>query len=212
METNGLQIFIQITTAIISLFVCIIAIWGDQIRYKFGLHPKLIIKGCEPNKTLTTSLNGDRIWIWQLIIKNINSSWSVAKNVRLLILSITKTYPDGRREEPQAINGALQITWQFPEFVDKDPDMGPERLCDLGGLPKDSDCFMIFVYQEYKEFIGFVKKDEEIELLVQVYSLYVKSDIYKLKISWDGIWSESFKEQDRHIKIELEKYTVQSGI
>jgi hypothetical protein len=206
MDENTYRIFqitLQFLGVITAIFIFVLAIWGDKIKYYLGFRPKLILEVNNPMKVLTTSKeNGVKIWIWQLIVKNKNSKWAVAEKVQLLILEIKKIYPNGK-EERQYLSGALQINWQYHHLVNREPDMGQAKICDFGGLIEGRDRFEIFVYQEYKEFIGHVKKDELIEVILQVDSMHTQSKKYKIVVNWDGNWSDNIKSIGKHLSVNM---------
>lgn len=82
------NLLIQLLTAIGTITVAIIAIWGDWIKIRLT-PPKLKIVSLNTRGELTSFSNGTRVIFYHLKVVN-SRPWSIAKNCKVLLKSISK--------------------------------------------------------------------------------------------------------------------------
>jgi hypothetical protein len=145
------SIVVQGTAALASLFLAVLAIWGDWIRHRL-LGPKLTINLLDSEGILTQITDGKSGRYYKLRVAN-ERKWSPAKNVRVVLTEILKPAADNTLS-PQVLSGPLQLTWQWllPQY----PTVGPEEICTFANLIKGHN-FSLSPYIKPNNFVGFLE-------------------------------------------------------
>jgi hypothetical protein len=187
-------------TAIGTVAVAIMAIWGDAIRSRVA-GPRLTIT-LRPRGDANPRNDGTRSIYHHVIVEN-NHGWSAAEAVRVLVVDIAKRGPDGSFF-PQPPITPLQLSWAFPQFQEilpTIPSSGPARTCDLGYLDEGSQRFRLSTYIFPNNFPGAIIAGEAIRVVLIAAAQNGQSRRLHVEISWDGKWSNDLDEMQRHLVV-----------
>ena len=177
------NLIMQIFSAIGSMLVVIIAIWGDWIRTKL-VPPKLRIIASNTKGELTTfSPTGVRVIYYHFKVIN-SRPWSIARNCRVLLKAVSKARLYGYESYKEAVNFIALNYPNSPEGKKAEemmqnvmPSMANKEFID----DNDSNNFKV-VYQfenDTQENIDTFKKLlEEAVKDVEYFKLSVSEDIY----------------------------------
>lgn len=184
-------------TAIGTVAVAIMAIWGDKIR-DFIAGPYLVVEPRNFRGELTKYNDGRPAIFYHLSVKN-KRHWSPARNVRVLLIGILKKKADGSFYRVNTFV-PQQLTWSPSESHQLFPTICKEDIVDFGRVvPGD---FRICIYTTPNNFEGYIETNSTIrvELAIVADNFYSrKHDIFE--ISWDGTWTEDLEEMATHLVI-----------
>jgi len=189
----------QVFSAIGTVAVAILAIWGDKIRAVVAA-PKISLELRKSKGNLTIRANNKRTIYYHLDLIN-KREWSPASHVRVLVTGIEKKRPDGTFF-PETLVAPLQLTWAFPEFHELLPTITKSDVCDLGFLDEGSQRFELSLYIKPNNFGGYVepRQSMRVKIIVSAHN-YEQRDPRILEISWDGTWSSDLDEMQKHLVI-----------
>jgi hypothetical protein len=197
MET--VEILAVAFTAIGTVAVAVLAIWGDKVR-DWIAGPKLQLALRDAHGDLNTRGNGTRTIYYHLTVTN-QRSWSPAKAVRILVVGVSKRRPDGTYF-PEAVIAPLQLTWAFPEFHELFPTIATSDTCDLGHLDEGAGRFALSTYITPNNFRGHVASGEamRVQIIASAHNFHSARTLV-IEVSWDGQWSIDREEMQRHLVI-----------
>jgi hypothetical protein len=116
-------------TAIGTVAVAIVAIWGGWIRTRLA-GPQTALALRDGRGDLTRRNDGTREIYYHVLVSN-RRQWSPAEAVRVLVVGLAKRRPDGSYlAEP--LVAPLQLTWAFPTFHELFPTIADSDTCDFG--------------------------------------------------------------------------------
>jgi hypothetical protein len=182
-------------TAVGTVAVAVLAIWGDWVRDRFA-GPKLVLSLRNSRGDVNTRNDGKSTIYYHLDVTNARA-WSPAKEVRVLVTAIAKRRPDDSYF-PEPIVAPLQLTWAFPTFHVLFPTIGPPDTCDFGFLLEGGK-FSLSTYVTPNNFSGYVAKGEAIRVQVMASAHNGQSKPITIEVSWDGFWSTNLDEIQRHL-------------
>jgi hypothetical protein len=186
-------------TAIGTVAVAVLAIWGDWFRARLA-GPRIRLALRDARGDLTVRANGKKTIYYHVIVTN-QRTWSPAKAVRILVAGVSKRRPDGTYF-PDPVIAPLQLTWAFPEFHDLFPTIATYDTCDFGCLDENSGRFTLSTYLTPNNFRGYVARGEAMRVDVIAAAHNVQSiKPLLLEVSWDGLWSADLDEMQRHLVI-----------
>ncbi len=189
----------QVFSAIGTVVVAILAIWGDKIRSVIAA-PNIVFGLRNSKGNLTLRANNKRTIYYHLELIN-KREWSPASHVRVLVIGIEKKRPDGTFF-PETLVAPLQLTWAFPEFHELLPTITKNDVCDLGFLDEGSQRFELSLYIKPNNFKGYVEPGQSMRVKIIVSGHNYESKTPKiLEISWDGNWSSDLDEIQKHLVI-----------
>lgn len=201
METSNIEKAASVFTALGTVAVAIIAVWGDWIKSKIA-SPILELALVNRSDQTTTTAGLQRIY-HHILVRN-KRRWSPAKNVRVMIRQVSKKGPDGSFFAEHLVL-PLQLTWAFPATHELLPTIGPEDKCDLGSLeqaaPGQSGLFKLSTYIWPNNFHGVVQANETLRVELIAFSQESESKPLFVEISWDGKWSSDREEMQRHLVV-----------
>jgi hypothetical protein len=102
------NLLIQLLTAIGTIAVAIIAIWGDWIKIILT-PPKLKIVPLNTRGELTNFSNGTRVIFYHFKVVN-SRPWTIAKNCKVLLKAISKELLSGQFQN-QPLNTNPSFIW-----------------------------------------------------------------------------------------------------
>jgi hypothetical protein len=201
MRTLTLDQAIQIASAVGTIAVAILAIWGERIKLLFGLGPKLVLTLHDPHGELTTASKDGQSTLaryYHLRVSN-QHRWTQATNVRVVIVGLAMPAADGNLVN-QPLSGPLQLMWQFSNFHLLYSILGPDDFCDLGYILRGSR-FELTPYVFPRNFTGVLERNQKMRVEVKAVADNAESKSLCVDISWDGTWSDDTLEMAKHLVV-----------
>lgn len=202
-----LELIGSILTAIGTVVVAVLAIWGDWFRARFA-PAKLVIEPHNLQGDLTTFSNppgitlpgSRRVYFYHLKVVN-HRRWVNPRNCRVLLKAISKRGPDGEYH-PLAMSVPLQFVWSPSEVTPPVITIEDEHVFDFGSISEVGTKFVPSLYSTSNNFLGFVEKNESIRYSLQIVSDGFISDGYQVfEVSWDGNWDGDKEKMQQHLRI-----------
>ncbi len=191
------SLVIQSLSVVAAILVVIVAIWGSYLKALFA-SPKLLISLFSSEGEPTTLSDGSKARYYHVVVKN-ERSWAEAKNVIVYIYSLERLGPDGEWQQAM-YSGQVPLMWQFGEFDYGLPNIGKERLCDLGRVLEGLN-FELRTKFVPNNFNPCVKANQSMRVYIQAVADNGKSNNLVLQISWDGVWVQGESEMRKHLII-----------
>lgn len=194
------NLIIQLLSAIGSILVAIIAIWGDWLKAKLT-PPKLKIVLLNTRGELTTfSSTGERVIYYHLKVVN-SRPWAIAKNCKVILMAISKELPSGEFQN-QPLNTTPSFIWTPAEVTPQAITLVKEQAFDFGCVGEESYFFRPVLNIMPNNFQGYVKQDQKIRFSLQVSAdNYVTEKNQVFEVAWDGNWSNNLDEMMSHLTI-----------
>jgi hypothetical protein len=186
-------------TAIGTVLVAILAIWGDYFRYKFA-GPQIELSLNDPRGDLTLRSNQTHTYFFHLKVHN-RRQWSPAKDVRVLLDRIAKRAPDGSFVlEPLVY--PLPLAWTPGEIKDFQRTVADTETCDLGFLDEKADNFRLSTLITPNNFKGYVRAGAALRARIVASGRdATSSKPLFLEIAWDGRWTVDRDEMKKHLVV-----------
>jgi hypothetical protein len=185
-------------TAIGTLAVAIVAIWGDWIKARVA-GPQIALALKDTKGDLTLRNDGTREIYYHVIVRNCRR-WSPASSVRVLVVGLAKRRPDGSYfAEP--LVAPLQLTWAFPTFHELFPTIADSDTCDFGAIDERSGRFRLSTYITPNNFRGHIGGGEAMRVTLTASAHNGRSEPLVVEVSWDGAWSADLDEMQRHLVV-----------
>jgi hypothetical protein len=178
-------------TAIGTLAVAVVAIWGDWIRARLA-GPQITLALRDARGDLTTRNDGRKEIYFHISVKN-HRLWSPAEAVRVLVVGVAKRRPDGSYLAEPLI-APLQLTWAFPSFHELFPTIADSDTCDFGALDEQTKVFRLTTYITPNNFRGTVIGGEAIRATLVASAHNARSKPLVVEVSWDGVWTTDLEE------------------
>lgn len=193
------NLFIQLLTAIGTIAVVIIAIWGDWIKMKLT-PPSLKIIVLNTRGELTNFSNGVRVIYYHLKVVN-SRPWSIAKNCKVLLKAISKELPSGEFQN-QPLNTNPSFIWTPAEITPQAINLAREQAFDFGFLQENGQDFRPVLNITPNNFQGFVRANQKIRFSLQVYADNYISEKYQVfEVAWNGNWSDNMDTMAQNLTI-----------
>jgi len=197
-----LDAWIQLAVAVGTLAVAVLAIWGDQVRHLLDLGPHLNLSLHEPSGELVDIPEADgtttQARYYHLRVNN-SHRWTLATNVRLVIIGLARPAADGALIL-QPLIGPQQLMWRQASHHTTFSVVGPDDFCDLGYL-KRGEHFRLTPFVPLNGSSGSVMANERILVELRALADNAESPSIFVEISWDGRWSEDTGEMGRHLVV-----------
>lgn len=190
-------LLVRIVTAIGTLLVAALAIWGDWIRFNFA-GPKLHLSLHDPGGEPSGFTDGKTSRHYHLKVRN-QRKWVPAKNVRVVLTKVIKYGANGSLL-PESLSGPIQLTWQFPQTHALYSLIGPDDICDLGFVTA-GDKFTLCTYIVPTKLDRVIEPEQKIYIEVIAIADNAESNILCINIAWDGKWSDDTSEMKEHLVI-----------
>jgi len=184
-------------TAVGTIAVAVMAIWGDKFRDLFA-GPRLVLEPKNFKGELTHFSNGPSVIYYHLSVKN-KRPWSSAKNVRILLVGILKKKADGNFYRANVFV-PQQLTWAPAESHPMFPMISKEDTADFGFLVEKK--FRICTYGTPNNFEGHISANSTMRVELEIVAdnfISRKYDVFE--ISWDGVWTDNLGEMEKHLVI-----------
>jgi hypothetical protein len=190
-------------TAVGTVLVAILAIWGDRFRSRFA--PALLtmeIHDADGDLTFLSQPGGNRLptYFYHLKVKN-KRPWISPKNCRVLLKAMSKRGPDGLFHSiPMSV--PLQYVWAPSEITPPVIAIEHEQILDFGIVTEANRIFVPMLYSQSNNFLGFVRANEAIRYSLQIVSDAFVSKRYQVfEVAFDGTWSSERLEMKNHLRI-----------
>jgi hypothetical protein len=190
-------------SAVGTIAVAIVAIWGDYLRAKF-YPPRLRIEPLNLGGILAPLSDGQKTWTaFYYHLKVINDRpWALAKNCRVMLCGIQRRGADMRfHHEPFYV--PRQYVWAPAGFTPVLQTVGAQPLTlDFGVIDAERKIFWPTIYTYDYDFKGLVGPMEAVR-----YSLRIEADnappskIYVFEVAWDGKWSDEISQMQKSLLI-----------
>ena len=194
-----IEVIAAVFTAIGTISVAILAIWGNFFRYKFA-GPQLELSLNNPHGDQTRRANQTLTYIFHLKVRN-RRQWSPAKGVRTQLERIARRRPDGSfLAEPLVY--PLPFSWTPMELREFERTVTETETCDYGFLDQSADRFMLSTFIKPNNFQGYVRHDEAIR--VHIVALGQDGSSSKplfLEVAWDGVWTADKEALQKHLVV-----------
>jgi hypothetical protein len=195
---HSLDTLAAIFTAIGTVAVAILAIWGDWVRARL-VGPKLELALRDPRGELNTRNDGKRELYYHIEVTN-GRKWSPARQARVMLTEVEKKIADGSFVRDPLI--PLQLTWAYSAAAGEMlPTIVANQTCDLGCLTENGDRFRLTTYSRPNNFHGFIIAGQTMRATVVAMADNVQSLPLCIEISWDGKWSADSSEMQRHLVV-----------
>jgi len=187
-------------TALGTLAIAVVAVWGDYLRHKFA-GPKLSIELRNPRGDLNRTIAGTKLIHYHLRVMN-KRKWSVAKNCRVLLKQISRQGPDGNFQ-PIPFNVPRQFIWAPAESTPSLIDLSGEHLLDFGLISEaEGQLFQPTLYSYPNNFQGSVGANEAVKYSLEVVADGFNSKEYHVfEVAWKGKWSDNLDDMARNLVV-----------
>jgi len=193
------EVIAGMLTALGTIAVAVLAIWGDFFRYKLA-GPQLSLALHDARGDPTHRTNGTLAFFFHLKVRN-RRLWSPAKDVRVLLERIARRRPDGSFLAEHLVY-PLTLIWTPMEVGDFQRTVGGIETCDLGFLDQGSDRFRISALIVPNNVHASVRANEAIRVQIAATGQNVTSSKpLFLEIAWDGNWTANREEMQQHLVI-----------
>jgi hypothetical protein len=201
MYCQSIDTLASVFTAIGTVAVAILAIWGDQVKDYF-LGPRLTLSLVSESGDLTKRANGTRVYYYHLRVTN-GKRRLPARGVRVVVQGISKRAPSGAFVQ-QPLVYPLQLVWTPMEPGEVERTIVQNSTCDFGFLDETSNeqAFRPAVLLLPNNFRGYVKTDQCVRFEVVATGQNVFSlEPIVFEVSWDGRWTQNQEEMKQHLVI-----------
>jgi hypothetical protein len=185
-------------TAVGTLAVAVVAIWGDWLRDRLA-GPKLAVALRDVRGDLNIRNDGIREIYHHLVVSN-RRRWIPAEAVRVLVVGLAKRRPDGSFLADPLV-APLQLTWAFPTFHELFPTIAESDICDFGAVDQSSGRFRLSTYITPNNFRGYIAGGEAMRVTLVASAHNGRSEPLVVEVSWDGTWAADLEEMQRHLVI-----------
>lgn len=201
MPSHLIDTIAVVFTAIGTVAVAILAIWGDRIRDRlFG--PRLELSLVDLKGDLTVRANGSKVYYYHLRVKN-GRGRNAARGARVLLHGLTRRTPSGHFVREPLVY-PLQFIWTPMEPGEVERTLVDTSTCDFGFVGQFDLIFRPALLVVPNNFRGLVEKDGCVRYEIAATGQNVLSSMpIVLEVSWDGHWTENQEEMQRHLVIRV---------
>lgn len=199
MPCNNIETAASVLTAVGTIVVSILAIWGDKIKDRvFG--PRLTLSLVDPKGDLTIRSDGKRVYYYHVKVRN-GLRRNAGIGVRVLLKGMSKRAASGEFVQLPLVY-RLPMRWTAMEPGDTERTIADESTCDLGNLTQGDNAFRPSLLLTPNNFRGLVEKDSCVRFeLVAAGQNVLSPKAAVFEVSWDGHWTENQEEMQRHLVI-----------
>ncbi len=198
---------VQFAAALGTFLAVLAALFGDALRRAL-IPPKLTLsllnpQGSTTNADLTAPDGTQRRTVaryYHVQVVN-HRRWSPATHVRVSLRRVEQPAADGRFMPTWVGNVPLQ--WRFQEFEPSTtPTIGTPMAVDLCSVVKDKwlELHPLFIPTNLDTRF---RERTDLILVLQAVSNEADSDTMRVRIAWDGKWSDDSTEMARHLTVQI---------
>ena len=201
-----MELTIQVATAVGTVGAVVVALFGSWLRAHLA-PPKLVlglkdVRGSKtPFRNRNESDGGD--WTtesrwYHLLVEN-RRHWSPVHGVRVFLLRMEE--PDAAGQDRIKWLGSIPMKWRHQEVHPFELTIGASADCDLFSVVKEK-------WIELQPLIApnslEVRRNSECRFTVtlQARGVEADSDFLRVRIIWNGKWSDDTEEMGQHLVIE----------
>ncbi len=183
------SLLIQFLTAVGTISVAVIAIWGDWLRATIT-PPRLKIFPLNTRGELTEFTNGNRVIYYHLKVVN-SRPWAIARNCRVILKGISKELPNGEFQN-QPLNSNPSFVWTPAEITPPVINLSREHTFDFGFLVENAKQYTPVLYIVPNNFKGLLNQGKKIRYFLQpTADNYLSEKNQVFEVAWDGKWSDN---------------------
>ncbi len=187
-------------TAIGTIIVAILAIWGDAIRSRFA-GPKLSLTAHNLRGSVVPLLNGSRSIFYHLKVVN-TRNWATATNCRVLLKKIWRKVPNGAFQEV-TLTVPLTFVWAPSEITPPYVTLVKEHVLDFGIVIEGQDNFRPVLFSYTNNFQGFIHANEVVRFGLEIVSdNFVSPRLQIFEVAWNGKWSDNLDVMAQNLQIQ----------
>jgi hypothetical protein len=197
---------IALFTAVGTVAVAILAIWGERIRSI--LAPPLLV--LEPHNLTgdptefrnpnTPGQPGMRVLFYHLKVVN-RRPWLPVENCSVFLRGFSRRGPDGIFHSVD-MPVPLQFVWAPAEVTPSVITVTKEHVLDFGHIIEGKGQFTPVLYSYANNFQGVVRKDEALRYQLDIRGSNFSSRRYQVfEVAWDGVWGYFPSEMQQHLRI-----------
>lgn len=194
------SLVIQFFAAVGTVFIAVLAIWGDLIRHRL-VPPKLSVTLRTPQNELA-HFNDGPWWYYHLVVTN-QRKWAPVRLVRVFVTSLKRQTGNDSNWVPAMQGGPVPLEWQYQRnspLADDWLTIGPDKIWDLGRV-KPGGPFTLSVVHFASNFQGTLVGPGKLRVGLMAIGETAQSPEFVIEISWDGRWAESAGEMGRHLVV-----------
>ena len=191
------------TVAFGTIFLAVIALWGDQLRKRIW-PPKLRL-GILSTEGEEAQVGDDRrpARFYHLKVTNERRS-SPARRVQVYLLQVEIPRADGEFQGAWA--GAVPIRWRLQEFHPLARDIGPAADCDLCSVVRASDAVQNNQLRLYPLVAPHTmqtvfEQATRLRLTFQAQAIEADSKLLRVEITWNGEWADDARRMAGHLVV-----------
>ena len=184
---KALEIIFSGLTAVGTLAIAALAIWGDWIRTRLA-PGRLAVEIYEEEGDIVNQ-PPNQIYYRHLRVVN-RRPWRRAENCRVLLRAMSRRGPNGIFQ-PIPMPVPLQFVWTPPDITPSLIPIPREEILDFGYIREGAGLrWQPRLYWTPNNFAGFVGANEAIRYSLQIVSDAYVSETYQVfEVSFDGVWS-----------------------
>jgi hypothetical protein len=190
---------VQLFVAIATLFLAVAAIWGDKLRAHF-VGPRLQLRLLDARGERQMTNNGAARY-YHLRVTN-SRRFAPANNVRVVLTGLARPDATGAFQW-RWLSGPLQFTWQHADSIAQFPRVGPPQNADLGHVMQQGGFDLSLTSRP----IGFgtylMGMQQQMIIEARAQSDEAESPPIRVKIAWNGQWSDDTLEMAGHLMLEV---------
>jgi hypothetical protein len=191
-------------TAVGTVAVAVLAIWGDWLKAKL-VPIKLRIEPHNTRGTLTIFNTLQPVIYYHLRVVN-ERPWMSARNCRVMLRALARRGPD-LTFRPEPLPVPFQFRWAPFESTPAFVTIQKQQVLDFGFIiqpaqPGDVTQFIPALYSYPNDFRGFVGPGEAVR-----YSLEVEADDFSspsylvIEVAWDGRWTPDLDKMSQSLVV-----------
>ena len=187
-------------TALGTIIVAILAIWGESIRSIF-VGPKLSLVPHNLRGSIVPITGGPQSVFYHLKVINERSSIR-ATNCRVLLKKLWWRAPNG---EFQEINLTVPLTyvWAPSEITPPYVTLVKEHILDFGIVVEGENFFRPVLLSYTNNFQGFVRANDVLRFGLEIVSdNFVSPHLQVFEVAWNGEWSDNLDEMAHNLQIQ----------
>jgi hypothetical protein len=196
---TALEIIFSGLTAVGTLAVAVLAVWGDWIRTR--LAPGRLAVEIYEEEGETINQPPKQFYYRHLRVVN-RKPWRRAENCRVLLQAMSRRRGPNEIFQPIPMPVPLQFIWPPQELEPSAITIHAEKTLDFGAVSQERQRFEPRLYWAPNNFAGFVGANEAIRYSLQIVSDAYVSETYQVfQVDYDGVWNPVPAQMKPHLTI-----------
>jgi len=187
-------------TAVGTIAVAILAIWGDAIKAKVA-GPKLTLVAHNLRGSVVPITQGPRSIFYHLKVVN-SRKWVRATNCRVILKKLWRKAPNGTFQEA-LLSVPLTFVWAPAEITPPYVTLVKDHVLDFGIILEGGDNFSPRLFSYTNNFQGFVRANEVVRFGLEIVSdNFISPHLQVFEVAWNGRWSNNLDEMTQNLQIQ----------